>query len=64
MKKGDVFETPDGATIEVFRAAKDGSWADIFVMQPHGAWWTKRQPLVDGKFKFDSSPVVQPEELT
>ena len=47
MKKGDVFETPDGATIEVFRAAKDGSWADIFVMQPHGAWWTKRQPLVD-----------------
>ena len=55
MKKGDVFKTPYGDTIEVFRTAKDDSWADIMVTQPHGAWWTKRQPLVDGKFKFAAS---------
>ena len=61
MKKGDVFTTPDGTTIEVLRAQDLRSvpglqqWADIRVTQPHGAWWTKRQPLVDGKFKFAAS---------
>jgi hypothetical protein len=62
MKKGDVFVTPYGDTIEVRRVSVM-RWADIKVTQPHGASWTKRQPLVDGQFKFDSSPVVQPEEL-
>ena len=54
MKKGDVYMTLDGDTIEVRRVHSLNEWADIKVTQPHGANWTKRQPLVDGDFKFDA----------
>lgn len=51
MKKGDVFVTPDGDTIEVRRVSY--AWADIKVTQPHGASWTKRQPVNDNsEFPF------------
>ena len=52
MKKGDVFVEPDGTRIEVRRVQAESEWADIKVIQPHGAFWTKRQPLVDGRFVF------------
>jgi plasmid maintenance system antidote protein VapI len=42
VKKGDRF-TAMGADVEVLRVST--SWADIKVTQPHGASWTKRQPL-------------------
>ena len=50
MKKGDIFVTPDGDLIEVRRCGY--GWADIKVTQPHGASWTKRQPLVNGELSF------------
>ena len=52
MKRGDVFTTTYGDRIEVLRVHSASLWADIRVTQPHGASWTKRQPLVDGKFRF------------
>jgi plasmid maintenance system antidote protein VapI len=42
VKKGDRFAAM-GAVAEVLRAG--AKWADIKVTQPHGASWTKRQPL-------------------
>ena len=43
-QKGDRYASHT-LVMEVTRVAKDGSWADIKVWQPHtGASWTKRQP--------------------
>ena len=37
-------------TIEIQRAAKDGSWIDVFVYdRPSETWWTTRMPLPLGK---------------
>ena len=44
VKKGDRFRAM-GAEVEVRRVGGDKTWADIKVTQPHGATWTKRQPL-------------------
>jgi hypothetical protein len=55
MKKGDVFTTPYGDTIEVRRVHSLNEWADIKVTQTHGATWTKRQPLVNDEFAFKTS---------
>ena len=62
MNKGDVFKTPTGDTIEVRRVQRESEWADIKVTQPHGANWTKRQPLVDGEFVFAATLVTTREE--
>lgn len=44
LRKGDRFWVVGaGAEVEVLRVSKD--WADVKVSQPHGASWTKRQPL-------------------
>ena len=56
MKKGDVFVTPDGDRIEVRRCGY--GWADIKVTQPHGANWTKRQPLVNGEFAYEARRMI------
>ena len=56
MKKGDVFVTPYGDLIQVRRCGE--GWADIKVTQPHGANWTKRQPLVNGEFVFEARRVI------
>jgi plasmid maintenance system antidote protein VapI len=42
VRKGDRFAAM-GAVVEVRRAGT--TWADIKVVQTHGASWTKRQPL-------------------
>jgi hypothetical protein len=48
VKRGDRFVWK-GVSIEVMRAAKDGSWADIYCREM-GTSWTKRQrlPLPEG----------------
>lgn len=60
LQIGDVFFAPDGTRITINRCARDGSWADITVTQPHGASWRKRQPLRAGRLPFDA---VRVEEL-
>ena len=55
MKRGDRFYADTSAcSIQVIRVARDGSWADIFVM-PDGGFvgWSKRQRLLpSGQFPF------------
>jgi hypothetical protein len=59
MKKGDKFWAGD-LLITVTRVSRSDppDWADIFVSQalPGGgrAEWTKRQPLVNGDFSFNT----------
>lgn len=43
-RRGDIFKD-NGDRITVTRVSRKGLWADILVEQPHGAFWTKRQPL-------------------
>jgi hypothetical protein len=59
MKKGDLFVTPDGDRIEVRRVHGRNEWADIAVIQPHGACWIKRQPLIDGEFAFAADQRIE-----
>jgi hypothetical protein len=54
IRKGDRYWSQTmGATIEVFRVSRQGLWADIFVQRGQ-ATWTKRQPLIDGRFGFQA----------
>ena len=43
-RRGDIFKDGDNR-ITIARVSRKGLWADIRVEQPHGASWTKRQPL-------------------
>jgi hypothetical protein len=54
---GDVFVNEDNTRIVITRVARDNTWADIRVVQPHGAEWRKRQPLHDGRLPFRVRPV-------
>jgi hypothetical protein len=55
IRKGDRYWSETmRATIYVTRVSKAGAWADIFVEQPGGACWAKRQPLIDGRFGFQA----------
>jgi hypothetical protein len=58
LAKGDRFYAPTmECTLTVTRAAKDQTWADLFVVATNsGISWTKRQPLRNGWFTF---PVEQ-----
>ncbi len=44
VEKGDVF-TWGEINLEIYRAAKDGTWADACVRTGNGGWWTKRLRL-------------------
>jgi hypothetical protein len=55
VKKGDAFNW-NGVRVQVTRAAKDGSWADIWCMASIWEVWTKRQSL-----PFPASFVFIPE---
>lgn len=51
-EKGVTFYDGHDNRIRVYRVAKDRTWADIHVTQPNGAFWSKRQPLNNGRFPF------------
>lgn len=54
VNAGDTFHAPKfNQAIIVMRVARDGSWADIRVVDNNQRTWTKRQPLrADGWFPF------------
>jgi hypothetical protein len=54
IRKDDRFWSETmGAQITVTRVSRQGLWADIFVQRGQ-ATWTKRQPLIDGRFGFQA----------
>jgi hypothetical protein len=57
VQNGDVYACDIG-TVVIRRMARDLSWADIKVVQPHGASWTKRQPLRAGQLPFPARSIV------
>lgn len=57
VQNGDVFTSAEGFTIVVRRTARDLSWADIKVVQPNGATWTKRQSLRNGQLPYAAERV-------
>jgi hypothetical protein len=54
IRKGDRYWSHTmGAEITVMRVSRKAEWADIFVKRGQ-ATWTKRQPLIDGRFGFQA----------
>jgi hypothetical protein len=44
VRPGQTYEWL-GTTLLVLTVAKNGKWAEVFVTQPQGASWIKKQPL-------------------
>jgi hypothetical protein len=56
LRKGDQFYSHTmQAAFRVTRVSRAAKWADIVVRQDRtGVTWSKRQPLVDGRFAFQA----------